>query len=378
MKFTVNFSDISNQLKEMSRIASSNKPDDSSQNILMKVSGKQLILRSTDGNIELEALIPLIDAESEGETTINAGKLFEVCNRSSKNSFATITLDETTQMLNVNCDNTVFEIRSPSADGFPVFEDTEEGIVVSLKQKQLKSLIENSLFCVTNDEFREYLRGIRFEGEGNLLSAYASDGHRMAVVHTTLLESLSNPFGSIITKSCATQLINILDGKSEQTVQLHITKNTMSLSCNGYKLKSKLLVCAYPNIRNAIPTNIESEVEVDTNRFANLVTRVALISLKRVNGVTITFGNNCYSLRANNSERESAVHTEPLPGFEGPLVEISLNASYVTETLAHIKTEKTRFSFANPLKAASITPVTTGEIKDDDVHVQYIISKMVI
>ena len=378
MKFTVNFADISNQLKEMSRIASSNKPEDSTQNVLLKVVQKQLILRSTDGNIELEAMIPLIDVESEGATTVGAGKLFEVCNRSAKNSIATLSLDESTQMLKVDCDNTVFEIRSPSAETFPSFEEVEEGITVSLNQKQLKTIIEDSLFCVTNDEFREYLRGVRFEGEGNNLSVYASDGHRMAIAHTTLLEPLSEPVGTLLTKNCAIQLCNILDEKSEQPIQLHITKNTISLNCNGYKLKSKLLVCAYPNIRTAIPSNIEAEVEVNTSRFSSLVSRVALVSFKRVNGITITFGNNCYCLRANNSERETAVHTEPLPGYEGPIIEISLNASYITESLAHIKTEKTRLSFGNPLKAASFAPVPTGEIKDDDVQIQYVISKMVI
>ncbi len=378
MKFTVLFSEISNQLKEMSRIASSNKPEDTNQNILMIVSGKQLTLRSTDGNIELEAQIPLIDTESEGSTTVNAGKLFEVCSKSEKNATASISLDESTQMIKVETDNTVYEIRSPSADTFPSFEDVGSGNVISLKQKQLKTLIDMSLFCLSNNDFRDYLKGIRFEGDGTNLSVYASDGHRMAMLQTTLLEPLSEPLGTLFTRNCVTQIANIIDGNSEQPVQLSVTKNTVSLICNGYKFKSKLLVCPYPNVRTAIPTNMESEVKVNTKRFSSLVSRVALISSKRINGVTMTFGNNVYSLRASNSERESAIHTEPFSGYETPLVEVSLNASYVTETMSHIKTELTKISFPNPLNSAMICPVNNEEPKDDDIRAQYVISKLVI
>ena len=379
MKFTVLFSEITDQLKEMSRIAASNKPEASMQNILMTVKDKKLIMRSTDGNIELEAEVPLVDVESDGATTINAGKLFEVCSKSGKSSAATITLDAEAQMLQVEADSTIYEIRSPSADTFPSFEDVNEGLTVTLKQKQLKELLEMAGFCVTNDDFRDYLRGIRFEGEDKHLSVFSSDGHRMAILETTLLEPLSEPLGALLTKNSAIQISNIIDGNSDQPVNLIITKNTVSVNCNGYKLKSKLIVCAYPNVRSVIPENIGSTVEVNTKRFSSLVSRVAVISSKRVNGVTMTFGNNSYSLRASNSERETAIHTEKIDGYSGALVEVSLNASYVIETLGHIKTDNTKLYFPAPLNSVLFSPVTEeNSPKDDAILAKYIISKIAV
>lgn len=378
MKFTVLFSEITDQLKEMSRIAASNKPEDSTQNILMTVAERKLTMRSTDGNIELEAQIPLVDVESDGATTINAGKLYEVCSKSGKASTAVISLDEASQMLQVHADNTVYEIRSPSADTFPSFEDAASGVKLTLTQKQLKQLIDMSGFCVSNDDFREYLRGIRFEGEGTKLSVFASDGHRMVALETSLLDPLEEPLGALLTKNSTIQIANVIDSNSEQPVELQITKNTVSLYCNGYKLKSKLMAIAYPNVRSIIPVKYSGEAVLDVKRFATLIARVSVMSSKRVNGITLNFGNGSYSLRASNSERESAVATEPLPEYTGPNIEVSFNYTYVNETLNHLNAEKVMIKFPDPLNGANFIPVIDGEAKSNNISAQFIISKIVL
>lgn len=378
MKFTVLFSEITDQLKEMSRIAASNKPEDSTQNILMTVAERKLTMRSTDGNIELEAQIPLVDVESDGATTINAGKLYEVCSKSGKASTAVISLDEASQMLQVHADNTVYEIRSPSADTFPSFEDAASGVKLTLTQKQLKQLIDMSGFCVSNDDFREYLRGIRFEGEGTKLSVFASDGHRMVALETSLLDPLEEPLGALLTKNSTIQIANVIDSNSEQPVELQITKNTVSLYCNGYKLKSKLMAIAYPNVRSIIPVKYSGEAVLDVKRFATLIARVSVMSSKRVNGITLNFGNGSYSLRASNSERESAVATEPLPDYTGPNIEVSFNYTYINETLSHLNAEKVMIKFPDPLNGANFIPVIDGEAKSNNISAQFIISKIVL
>ena len=378
MKFTVLFSEITDQLKEMSRIAASNKPEDSTQNILMTVAERKLIMRSTDGNIELEAQIPLVDVESEGATTINAGKLYEVCSKSGKASTAVISLDESSQMLKVNADNTVYEIRSPSADTFPSFEDAATGSTLTLTQKQLKQVLDMAGFCVSNDDFREYLRGIRFEAEGTKLSVFASDGHRMVALETNLLEPLAEPIAALLTKNSTIQIGNIINSNSDQPVQLHITKNTVSLLCNGYKLKSKLMAIAYPNVRSIIPVKYSGEAVLDVKRLSTLISRVSVMSSKRVNGITMSFGNNSYSLRASNSERESAVATEALPDYMGPNIEVSFNYTYVNETLSHLNSEKVKIMFPDPMNGANFVPFIEGEAKPDTINAQFIISKIVL
>ena len=76
----------------------------------------------------------------------------------------------------------------------------------------MKSIIDSSVFCVSNEDFRDYLKGIRFELNGSKLEIFTSDGHRMAILETQLAnQTSSGSFGAIITKKCAAQLSKILN-----------------------------------------------------------------------------------------------------------------------------------------------------------------------
>ena len=186
MKFSAHLSEIIKQLKEVARLASSGskKEDDITLNVLMKVQNRVLTIKSTDYNIELEASIPLADAEEDGIIAVNASKLVDVCSRNSNTDNVQFYDDETKGVLVINADNTIYEVRTRSASEFPTFAVEDEVQSLTLTQKQLKKLIDLSIFCVSNEDFREYLRGVRFEAEGNTLSVFSSDGHRLAILDT--------------------------------------------------------------------------------------------------------------------------------------------------------------------------------------------------
>lgn len=379
MKFSIQFSEILNQLKEMTRVAATNKTDAVTQNILLSVKDKQLTMKATDDSIELEATVPLIDVESEGTTTVNAAKFFEVCNHNhSDTSPATIELDETKEILIIKQDSLNYEIRSASNLAFPQFEEMSDDCqIVSLKQKQLKTIIDMSVFCVTNEDFRDYLRGVRFEADADKLSVFSSDGHRMAALETTMAQPVTEQLGVLMTKNGIVQIGNIIDANSDSPVELKFSKNYVSVLCNGYSLKSKLIVTAYPNVRGVIPRNIASEIRLQRQKLASSIAKVSVMSSKRVNGVTMTFNNDELSLFTENSEHEIASCKERV-NYQGQPVEIALNASYVIEILNHLKNDEITISFPNPLTGALIAPVNAQEASPEDVQAQYIISKIVI
>lgn len=379
MKFSIQFSEIINQLKEMTRVAATNKTDSVTQNIFLEVKDKQLTMKATDDSIELEATVPLIDVESEGTTTVNANKFFEVCSHNhSETSPAVIELDEAKEILIIKQDSLNYEIRSASNLAFPQFEENaSECQVVSLKQKQLKAIIDMSVFCVTNEDFRDYLRGVRFEADADKLSVFSSDGHRMAALETTMAAPVNEQLGVLLTKNGIVQIGNIIDANSDAPVELKFSKNMVSVLCNGYSLKSKLIVTAYPNVRSVIPRNITSEIRLPRQKLASSIARVSLMSSKRVNGVTMTFANDELSLYTENSEHEIASCRERI-SYQGQPVEIALNASYVTEILNHLKNEEIVISFPTPLTGALISPVAPENSTSEDIKAEYIISKIVI
>ena len=345
------------------------------QNILINVTGNELTFKATNYNIELQTKIPVMDVVSEGETTVNAVKLKDTLANLDINS--DVVFELANEKLIISNSSVSFEIRARSSKDFPSFEIDNIVQSIVLKQKQLKNIIDSSSFCVSNEDFRDYLKGVRFELNGTKLEIFTSDGHRMAILETNLdnQEPTIAPFGAILTKRCATQLSKILDDNGESEVTLSFTKNAVLTTCNNYSLVSKQIICGYPNVRTVIPRTIDTQLSIPRESFSNLIKQVSVLSSKRINGVTFNFGNGKVDLRCENSEHEVATASLDLPDAQTP-IEISLNSQYVREVLNVLKSENVLFCFSQPMAQVMIKPDT--EENEFGIKSSYIISKVVV
>lgn len=379
MRFSAHLSELIKQFREVARIASGSgkKNDDITLNVLLKIREKTLTIKATDYSIELEASIPLTDVQEEGDVTVNATKLIDVCSRNSNAENVQFYTDDNRGVLIINADNTVYEIRTRSATEFPSFTDEEEFQSVVLSQKQLKKLIDLSIFCVSNEDFRDYLKGVRFEAESSTLSVFSSDAHRMAMLETQLAKPVEQPVGALISKNGTEQISSIIDGNSDAPVELKFAKNSVSVNCNGYSLKSKLIVVPYPNVRTALPTNFSNEVVVDRSRFIELINRVSVLSTKRVKGITFLFSEGKCDFKSENSEHEVATHSEKV-AFSGSPIEITLNHTFINDCLSHLSSDEVRIKFDEPLKGVVISPVIKQDPAPTDIQAEYVISRIVV
>ena len=376
MKFTLPLVSFIKHLTQVSSVAGSpSGKDDITQNVLISVKNNELTFKCTVYSIEMSVVIPgIADVQSEGSTTVNAAKLRDSCKNLDQSALVTFDYDENNEVLLVSSGTAQFQIRTRNAMEFPSFEQEDIEQKVVLKQKQLKSIIDKSIFCISNEDFREYLKGMRFEADGENISVFTSDGHRMAILETTVDTPVSQAFGSVLTRRCAAELAKILSD-SEDPVELIFTKNAVSTSCNGYTLTSKLLICGYPNVRAVIPKSVDISVEVPRNNLKLAISRVNVLSSKRVNAVNLVFNNDKLNLKSENSEHEVATESLNISYNLNP-IDMSLNASYVAEVLNAITTENVRFCFTNPIINTLIEPCET--VDDNGVRARYIISRVVV
>ena len=377
MKFSVLLSDIKKQLDSLVNIAgSSPNKEDITQNILINITGNTLNFKATNYNIELKTIIPIEDVLSEGEITVNASKLRDTLSNLEVNSLLTFSLDDNQNILHISDGVTSFDIRTRTSIDFPSFEIDDITQEISLKQGELKKIIDSSIFCVTNEDFREYLRGIRFELTGSKLEVFTSDGHRMAIIELELENQVSADvtFGAILTKKFAVELSKILSDESDSLITLQFTKNAVLTNCNNFSLASKLITCSYPNVRNVIPKSIEKIVPIPRQNFNKLIQQVSVLTSKKIKGVTFSFENGKIDLNCENSEHEVAHASMVLPDLDYT-VEISLNSQYVRDVLNSIATDNVLFCFSKPLAHILIR---AADYDTSTIKISYIISKVVM
>ncbi len=376
MKFSIILSELNKQLQEVSSIAGASPgKDDITQNIYISVHNNLLQLKATDYVIELIANITLTDVSSEGEIIMNASKLREALKNLDPKTSICFELDESNQKMILTADSTTFEIRTRSAADFPKFEDEDSVQDIVVKQNQLKFLLDKSLFCVSADDFRDYLKGVRFEVDGNTLSVFTSDGHRMAILETEIENPVNDFFGALLTKRGAAQLSKIISPNSDADITLTFTKNSMRTTCNGYCLSAKLIVCTYPNARGLIPRDMIAKINIPRQALSSYIKRVSVLSSKRLNGVTFTFSKGVVDLHSENAEHEEATARLPL-NYDGPNIEMALNSTYVIEILNIIEKDNVDFCFNGMMNSVLIAPDDFDN--DSKIRYRYIVSKVVI
>ena len=227
MKFQLPVQVIYKTVTQLSSVAGSTNKDDIVQNIYLKVQNGELVLRATNYGLEMTTTLALVDdgmSVIEGETTVNASKLTQVLSKmpNTANVHFSVIEDEMT----ITSGTSEFVLRVRSAKDFPVFEEEDVTQKIVLSQKKLKSIIDRSAFCVSADDFRDYLKGIRLEADSNTLSVFTSDGHRMAILETTLDVPVESFLGVCLIKKCATEISKLLSF-TDDLVELSFSKNIL-------------------------------------------------------------------------------------------------------------------------------------------------------
>ncbi len=383
MKFNVSVNNISKVVGKLASLAGGSSEQDSiQQNIYLEVSGDFLTLKATDGSNELTAIIDIQDKTlyEEGATTINAQKLSQTLSVMPSDTLLSFTYNEDNEEAEIVTDSVNVKLRTKNAAGFPVFgaDESELSSSLVLQQDQLKALIDKSLFCVPSEDFRDYLKGVRFEGEENTLHVFTSDGHRIAILKTTLKSKLSSFLGVSITKRCVAEMQKLLSNTSEE-ISLNFSKNyvvtNISTAIGKFKLASRLINCQYPNVRSVIP-KVATFINIPTKEMKEKLNCVAILSNKKFVSVLLNFQQDLLALRAENLEHEVA-ESQLKIDYAGENIEISLNASYVLDSLNTIESDNVCFSFAKNFAHAVIEPDHNYK-SELDIESKYIISRIIV
>ena len=264
---------------------------------------------------------------------------------------------------------------------FPTFENDEsaqeEASNFSIEEKKLRFMIDKSLFCVSRENFREYLKGVRFELKDNDMAVFALDGHRMAAIETTLANPVSKEMQFSMTLRGVTELQKLLIASSDTMLDISVTDSIISTSVGVFTISNRLLKCKYPNVRGVLPRQCEPEVRVELSNLKTYVNRVALFSNKRFNHINLTFEYNSLGIHSQNSDHEIGSAHIPIDFPEQDAHrEVNLNSDYLKEFLGAIETDNVVFGFSPPYNNTMIRP--DEEINEMGVRVRYVVSHIVV
>jgi len=364
MKFRISREALLKPLQVVSGVVEKRQTLPILSNVLLSVSGNRLTLTGTDLEVEMTAATDLVGAE-EGESTLPARKFMDICKSLPEGAELDISIDA--QRAQIRSGKSRFTLATLAANDFPATEKITGAREYSVTQAMLKGLIEQTAFCMANQDVRYYLNGLLLELKQDLLRAVATDGHRLALseVQCNLVPGDINQI--ILPRKGVMELSRLL-GESDDECKLELNANFIRIVLGDVTFTSKLIDGRFPDYDRVIPKGGEKIVTADREILRQGLQRASILSNEKYRGIRLNFANNTLRATVNNPEQEEA-QEELDVNYAGDEIEIGFNVAYLVDALNAIKQDSVEVTLIDANSSCLIRGV-------DDSSSRYVVMPM--
>ena len=302
--------------------------------VLIQIKNNELILTTTDMEIELKAS-QAIQTQEDISFTVYAKDLIDIIRKLPENTIIQFIIEETKIYIKTNKNS--FELNSFNHQDFPALPKIEDSEIISIKRENLKHLIENTSFSMGNQDIRAYLNGLYFEVDQNSVVVVATDGHRLSIGEIKQNNNLNNKKTVILPRKAVLELTKILNKSTHETVDIHLAKNYFYLISDNTTLISRLIDGNFPNYLQVIPTDYENSILINRNDFLSNLQQASIFVEERTKGVKLVFKDKQLNI-FSHSERGQAKTQIETQNFDKE-IEIAFNIHYLISILEKLTTE---------------------------------------
>lgn len=326
-------------------------------NVLLKFVDKALVLIGTDLEIEVVARQPSSRGEN-GAITVPARKLLEICRALPPE--AKIEIRQEKDKTVIKSGRSRFTLLTLPAADFPNLETTTWDETLRLPQKDLKTLLEKTHFCMALQDVRYYLNGLLLDLSGNQLRAVATDGHRLAISELTLGQPVHKDRQIIVPRKGVQELTRFLEEDAHEA-EIQLANNHLRANLQDLTFTCKLIDGRFPDYSRVIPEHHPKHIRVPREALRSLLGRVSILANEKYRGVRFHLKPGSLTVIAHNPEQEEAQEELPTE-YQGDEVEIGFNANYISDAVAAIGSEEIEIGLTD--SNSSCTLNAPGETRD--------------
>lgn len=271
-----------------SRAAASKSPIPALEGILLEAGND---LRVTGYNLK-KGIYTNIEAEvSEPGSLVLDARLFGEMVRRMPDGMVSIESDDQ-NMTTVKCGKTEFSFMGMDSGEYPELPSVDGLKSYSIKQNVLKSIINQSIFAVSDNDSRPVYTGSMFEVENGLLTVVSVDGYRLAI-RREAIEGPEEHNEFIVPASALQDIERISSNESEDNIDIFVGGNHVSFTVGDTVIVTRRLEGDFLNYRKAMPDTFQRFIKVNRLELLRVIDRVALIiDEKTKNPVRMSFNEN--------------------------------------------------------------------------------------
>lgn len=328
----------------------------------------------TATDLEIELLISSnFEFQAEGDTTIPAQKLLDICRLMPEQ--AQIDISSDSGKVKIVSGNSRFTLGALPVEDFPAVTDMEADKEISLPEGQLRTLIERTAFSMAQQDVRYYLNGLLLEVDTQQIKAVATDGHRLALSQINCEAGLDDKKQIILPRKGVQELQRLLAYEDRQ-VKILLGKNHFQASISDLQLTSKLVEGQFPEYQRVLPPEEGNRVKIKRALLRQALMRVSILSNDKNKGVRLILKNDALLIQAHNMEHEEA-EEELRVDYKGEELEVGFNVIYLLDILNALESDDVEIFIKDAKSSTLLLPVISSEDKPKNVcDSRYVIMPM--
>ena len=321
-----------------------------------------LLTASSDNGLTLSAsnLELSIDTEPIEATVTTAGsiavdaKLFSDIVRKMPGDSVTIDVDEKGSV-QVKSGRSKLMVNGQHGDEFPVTNPNDIVLVnegIAIKNKDLKDMINQTIFSVSTDTSRPILTGELIEVKDDTMCMVAIDMSRISYRSVKLSKSFEG-CKVVVPAKALSELSRMLSANEEEDVLIQLTEKRVIFTTELFKLTSNLLEGEFIRYDQIFNEDFSTVVEINRLDLLNAFERAILVATEGKTlpiNLEITEDDLTVKARSERGETEEGVPCST----EGKDLNISFNPMYFIQCLRAVEEENVILRFNTQLSPCTI------------------------
>lgn len=357
MEFTIEKESLLTNLKIVEKTTVSRGIQPVLSNILINASSDNYITFSaTDLDINIVSKT-IASVQTPGKITLPAKKLSEIVSKLS-NKPVVFSLNAETNVVNIICGNSKFELIGISADEFPQTiseEELNDKECVEIELNPFIKSIKYTAFSAANYENRNIISGVFCLISKENIEMAATDGNRLTRIVEKITNEKDTNISCVIPSKTLQEFLRIASFVNDEKLCLIIEKTRIVFKTSSMIMSSRLLEGEYPPYKQLIPQSCEKNAVVVREDMISALERVAVMVNERTNIVKFIFGENTLFLKADTPDAglgEDSISAE----YSDEELTIAFNYRYVLDSLKIMESEKVKIGLGGSLSATLFRP----------------------
>ena len=371
MEITVTRQDLVKELTATQSVVERKTTIPILSNFLIEADGDRLNITATDLDQAIRTSAAA-KVKKPGACTIPARKLYDYVKLLPDGDISIKLLDNHWVQIRSGRSNTkmvgMARANYPQVPEFPAVTAT------CISTVALKTLINRTIFAISNEESRYTLNGALLVIKAESLAMVATDGHRLAYVEkpNEILEGISGEKRVLIPRKALQELQQLLSNTEAEKVEFADDEHTLFFRVGHRTLSTRKLSGQFPNFEAVMPRDNTKFAVVSSSELSSAIQRVAQFADERSGAIRIRLESNELKISSSSTESGESEDTIDTPYSSDPIA-VGFNSTYILDFLKALNNEgEVRLEFKDSQSAGQMRP----EDPDAEYKYRYVLMPM--